>query len=244
MNARDQLRDGAKLTIAVSNVHLNEIFETDGPPVLPGDYIQIGVSGSVSGGEAKNWLPADDLSSADLSMARTFVREAGGFLLRSDPAADELSLRLFLPRYAPPIRATAASRRDTGGRATILVVEDDAAVRSACGEILRDLGYEVLEAPDAMEAFRLIADHGGVDLLFTDLGLPGGVSGRALAEAARIGEAGIRVLFTTGYEHVGLPDRVGAVLLRKPFNPAQLADMVRAVLAAERSVMGSETIRG
>jgi DNA-binding NtrC family response regulator len=102
----------------------------------------------------------------------------------------------------------------------------------------------VLEAPDAMEAFRLIADHGGIDLLFTDLGLPGGVSGRALADAARNVDAGIRVLFTTGYERVDMAERAGAALLRKPFNPAQLAGMVRDVLAAQPTVTQSETVRG
>jgi CheY-like chemotaxis protein len=244
VNARDQLRNGALLTIAVSNVHLDEGFEAAYPAVLPGDYIQILVSDSTSGPEPKAWLPADDVSSADLSMARAFVREAGGHMQRSDHPLSALSLRLFLPRYAPPMPATAVSRRETGGRPTILVVEDDAAVRGACVEVLRELDYVVLEAPDAMEAFRLIADHGGIDLLFTDLGLPGGVSGRALADAARNVDAGIRVLFTTGYERVDMAERAGSALLRKPFNPAQLAGMVREVLAAQPTVTQSETVRG
>jgi signal transduction histidine kinase len=236
VNARDQVRDGAKLTIAVSNVRLHEVPRAAYPSMLPGDYIQIAVSDSTGSQPPKEWLPADDVSSADLSMARAFAREAGGYLLRSDPAAGRMSLRLFLPRYAPPALATAVSRRDTGGRPTILVVEDDAAVRGACVEILRELDYQVLQAPDAMEAFRLIADHGGIDLLFTDLGLPGGVSGRALADAARNVDAGIRVLFTTGYQRVDLTDRAGTALLRKPFNPAQLAAMVHDVLAAQPPV--------
>jgi CheY-like chemotaxis protein len=244
VNARDQVRNGAKLTIAVSNVHLDTAFETEFPAILPGDYIQIAVSDSTAAGEPNDWLAADDVSSADLSMARAFVREAGGYMQRSDRSAGGMSLRLFLPRYAPPAPATTVSRRDTGGRPTILVVEDDAAVRGACVEVLRELDYVVLEAPDAMEAFRLIADHGGIDLLFTDLGLPGGVSGRALADAARNVDAGIRVLFTTGYERVDLAERSGSALLRKPFNPAQLAGMVRDVLAAQPSVPQSETVRG
>jgi CheY-like chemotaxis protein len=243
VNVCDQVRDGARLTIAVSNVHLDAVFDSAHPAVLPGDYVQVAVSDSASATEPKDWLPADDLSSADLSMARAFVREAGGFLLRSDPAAGGLSLRLFLPRYAPPAHTNAASRHPAGGRPTILVVEDDPAVRDACVEVLRELDYEVLEAPDAMEAFRLIADHGGIDLLFTDLGLPGGVSGRALAEAARNVDAGIRVLFTTGYDPVDLPDRAGTALLRKPFSPAQLAGMVRDMLAAECTAAQTETVR-
>jgi CheY-like chemotaxis protein len=109
--------------------------------------------------------------------------------------------------------------------------------------MLRKLDYDVLEAPDAMEAFRLIADHGGIDLLFTDIGLPGGVSGRALAEAARDVDAGIKVLFTTGYERTDLPANTSAVLLRKPFSAAQLASTVRDILGADHPVMGSEAVR-
>jgi CheY-like chemotaxis protein len=247
VNARDLVRDGATLTIAVTNVRRDAAASSPNLPgaMLPGDYIQIAVSDvatgdiPVSGTDAPDeWVLADDLGSADLSMVRGFVREAGGYLLRSDPATGGMSLRLFLPRYAPPALATAVSRRKPGGRATILVVEDEATVRGACVEVLRDLDYEVLEAPDAMEAFRLIADHGGIDLLFTDLGLPGGVSGRALADAARNVDAGIRVLFTTGYERVDLADRTNTALLRKPFNPAQLAAMVRDVLAGQIAVGG------
>ena len=260
VNARDQLRDGAKLTIAVSNIHVDGVSRTgvdgvsrtgvDGvsrtvyPAMLEGEYIQIAINDSVGSSEPKHWLPADDPNSAGLSMARGFVRAAGGHLLRSDPAAAGVSLRLLLPRYTPPALATAVSRRDAGGPPTILVVEDDAAVRAACVEILRELDYHVLEAPDAMEAFRLIADHGGIDLLFADLGLPGGVSGRALADAARNVDAGMRVLFTTGYDYLDLPDRAGTALLRKPFSPEQLASMVRDILAGQPSVPLSETVRG
>jgi CheY-like chemotaxis protein len=244
VNARDQVRNGAELTLTVSNVHLDNVFAAKYPSVPPGDYIQIAVSDSTNVGEQKIWQPADDLSSADLSMARAFVREAAGFLLRSDPSATGLSLRLFLPRYMPPVLVPAVPRRDTGGRPTILMVEDDEAVRAACVEMLQELNYEVLQAPDAMEAFRLIADHGGIDLLFTDLGLPGGVSGRALAEAARNVDASIRVLFTTGFERADLPDRSDTALLRKPFSREQLAGMVQTILAAEHSVVRSETVRG
>jgi CheY-like chemotaxis protein len=244
VNARDQIHHGATLSIVVSNVHLNKVFEAAYPSVLPGDYIQVAICDSAGDNGPKDWLPADDLNSAELSMARAFVREAGGFLLRSDPAAGGLALRLFLPRHTPRSPVTAFSRHDTGGRPTILVVEDDAAVRAACLEMLGKLDYELLEAPDAMEAFRLIADHGGIDLLFTDIGLPGGVSGRALAEAARNVDAGIRVLFTTGYERADVPDCAGTALLRKPFNAAQLTGMVRDVLAAQPSTARSETVQG
>ncbi len=244
VNARDQVPDGGVLSIVVSNVQLDAVFAAANPAVPPGDYIQIAVSGSTDPAEAQRWEPAEDLTSADLFMARAFVREVGGCLLRSDPMLCGLSLRMFLPRYVPPPVASAAMAHSAGGQTTILVVEDDPAVRSVSVETLRGQGFHVLEAPDAMEAFRLIADHGGIDLLFTDLGLPGGVSGRALADAARNVDPRMRVLFTTGYERADLPDRVAAMLLRKPFNPAQLVAKVRDVLAAQQQAERSETVQG
>jgi CheY-like chemotaxis protein len=239
MNARDQVRSRAKLTIEVSNIRPDKAFQAAYPSLLPREYVLVDVSDPDRLGEPKNWLMADDLNSADLSMARAFVRAFGGILLRSDPAAAGMSLRLFLPRYAPPVPATSLPRSRTSGRSRILVVEDDPAVRVACVGALRELDYEVLEAPDAMEAFRLIADHGGIDLLFTDVGLPGGVSGRALADAARNVDAGIRVLFTTGFERIDLKERGDIALLRKPFSAAQLGCMVRDVLAPQPSVTPS-----
>jgi DNA-binding response OmpR family regulator len=100
--------------------------------------------------------------------------------------------------------------------------------------MLREVGYDVLEAPDAMEAFRLIADRGGIDLLFTDVGLPGGVNGRALADAARNVSTTMKVLFTTGYAgraDSGDDGQTGDVhFLAKPFDFRQLVSKVRAVL--------------
>jgi CheY-like chemotaxis protein len=242
VNARDQVADGGSLTLAVSNVQLDTVFMAAHPSVLPGDYIQIVVSGTSTA--PPRWEPTDDLVGVDLFMVRAFVGEAGGCLLQSEPTGGGMSLRLFLPRYLPPAVATADATRGPAGRSRILVVEDDAAIRTICVETLRTLGYEVLEAPDAMEAFRLIADHGGIDLLFTDLGLPGGVSGRALADAARNVDAGMRVLFTTGSDRADLPDQATAALLRKPFNPAQLADKVRTILAGAQPVERSEIVQG
>jgi CheY-like chemotaxis protein len=228
----------------VSNVELDAVFVAAHPTVLAGDYVQIAISGLAAPVEAKQWEPADDLSSAELFMARAVVREAGGCLLRSDAASEGLSLRLFLPRYRPPpvgrVRSSPAAR----ACATILVVEDEVAIRSVCVETLRGQGYHVLEAPDAMEAFRLIADHGGIDLLFTDLGLPGGVSGHSLADAARNVDAGMRVLFTTGYERADLQHRPASALLRKPFTPEELAAKVREALLVEQTVLRSETVQG
>ena len=109
-------------------------------------------------------------------------------------------------------------------------------MRRSSVEALREMGYEVLEAGDAMEGVRLIVDRGGIDLLFTDVGLPGGVNGRALADAARSARPGMRVLFTTGYTrnaipHNGTLDR-GVHFIAKPFNLTALAAKIREVLEA------------
>jgi CheY-like chemotaxis protein len=124
------------------------------------------------------------------------------------------------------------------------VVEDDDAVRHACIDALREHDYALLDAPDAMEAFRLISDHGGIDLLLTDLGLPGGVSGHALADAARNVDRRIRVVFTTGYDRAELSGFGAAALLRKPFSAEQLTNAVRDALTAGGSVASQETARG
>jgi CheY-like chemotaxis protein len=243
VNARDRMSAGGVLVLAASNVRLNDTFAAAHPHVLPGDYVRIAF-GDATLVEADPWQPADDLADAGLSLARGFVRQMGGCLLRSGSVTGPPSLRLFLPRYHHPAPAGLVSRRNPGARPTILVVEDDVAVRHACVETLRDLDYTVLEAPDAMEAFRLIADHGGIDLLFSDLGLPGGVSGRALADAARNVDPGMRVLFSTGYAAAQEPARDETPMLSKPFSPAQLAEKVAHVLNAPAVMVRTETVQG
>ena len=130
------------------------------------------------------------------------------------------------------------------------MVEDDEAVRRSSVEALRDMGYHVLDAADAMEGFRLVADRSDIDLLFTDIGLPGGVNGRVLADAACAVRPGLRVLFTTGYTrnaiiHNGMLD-CGVFLLPKPFTLAALATKVREAIEAPASGLpgGSPGARG
>jgi CheY-like chemotaxis protein len=250
VNARSRISHGGMLALTVGTVCLDEGFVAAHPGVLPGDHVRVTVnpttSPAVADGQpaldaASPWRSADDLASVGLSMAGGFVREAGGCLLQSGALAGAPSLCLLLPRYQPP--SPAGARRDgREGRPRILVVEDDSAVRGACGETLRELGYEVLEAPDAMEAFRLIADHGGIDLLLTDLRLPGGVSGRALAAAARNVDPAMQVLFITGYASGDLNERSDDALLAKPFSPTQLARKVRRMLGTQVANGRTETV--
>ncbi len=245
VNARDRVPHGGVLRVAVSHVRLDEVFAAAHSGVLPGDYVSISLSDPACGPvtSVTEWHEADDLAMAGLSMARGVVRQAGGCLMRGGPIDGPPALRLYLPRYRPPLPSAAARRPPTDGRQRILVVEDDPNVRRACVETLRDLEYDVLDAPDAMEAFRLIADNGGVDLLFTDIGLPNGVSGRALADAARNVDPGIRVLFSTGYPANEVEARGEVTLLPKPFTQAQLASKVRQVMQAHAPVGRAETVQ-
>ena len=143
---------------------------------------------------------------------------------------------MHLPRHViQPLPAVCAVPADAGPArpATILLVEDDEDIRSATAAVLREMGYRVLEAPDAMEGFRLMVDLGGIDLLFTDIGLPAGVDGRALADAARNLVPELRILFTTGGMAADCADacgRRGVLFLPKPFSQDQLAAKIREVL--------------
>ena len=180
-----------------------------------------------------------------LSMVYGFVKQSGGHVAIYSEPGQGSTVKVYLPRFVASGDAagrhhTAARRQahPRGSGETILVVEDDEEVRRASVEALRDIGYQVLEAGDAMEGVRLIVDRGGIDLLFTDVGLPGGVNGRALADAARSAQPGVRVLFTTGYTrnailHNGVLDH-GVHFIAKPFNLDALAAKIREVLAAAR----------
>jgi CheY-like chemotaxis protein len=169
-------------------------------------------------------------------MVRGFVRQWGGVLVIDSSPDQAFRVNVYLPRLHgeaaehPITHPVAHPHRDSPGE-TILVVEDDEEVRRSSAEMLREMGYQVLEAGDAMDGVRLIVDRGGIDLLFTDIGLPGGVSGRALADAARTAQPGLRVLFTTGYKQNNRDLDQSVHFIAKPFSHAALAAKVSEVMA-------------
>jgi signal transduction histidine kinase/CheY-like chemotaxis protein len=253
INARDAMPEGGTLTISTANVQPDGSAATGASEVVPGQYVRVSVADSGHGMTADVIARAfqpffstksqGEGSGLGLAMVHGFVKQAGGHVhVVSEPAQGCL-VTLYLPRFLPaPVTPSETQRRERpprqGGGETILVVEDDEAVRHATVEVLKELGYLVLEAPDAMEAFRLIVDRGGIDLLFTDVGLPGGVNGHALADAVRNVSGEIRLLFTTGYAAAagggGTSDDDIPVLI-KPFDLRQLGAVVRAVLDAPSS---------
>jgi signal transduction histidine kinase/CheY-like chemotaxis protein len=250
INARDAMPGGGTLTIRTGNVQPDGSCANSLAAGVPGQFVSVSVADSGHGMTADvianafepffTTKPQGEGPGLGLSMVYGFVKQSGGHVHIVSEPDQGCVVKLYLPRFiAATGTVTSPQRRDRAAREgvgeTILVVEDDEEVRHATVEVLKELGYRVLEAPDAMEAFRLILDRGGIDLLFTDVGLPGGVNGHALADAVRNVSSEIKLLFTTGYAGAAGLDggvAVGAPVLAKPFDMRQLGAVVRDVLDA------------
>lgn len=252
VNARDAMPKGGNLTIETGNAYLDDAYAASHAEVTAGQYVMLAVSDTGTGMTLEvvskafepffTTKPLGQGTGLGLSMVYGFVKQSGGHVAIYSEPGQGSAVKVYLPRFIrQETRQAAAARAATsaqprGKGETILVVEDDEEVRRSSVEALREMGYEVLEAGDAIEGVRLIVDRGGIDLLFTDVGLPGAVNGRALADAARSARPGLRVLFTTGYTrnailHNGTLDR-GVHFIAKPFDLAALAAKIRAVLEA------------
>jgi signal transduction histidine kinase/CheY-like chemotaxis protein len=247
VNARDAMPNGGKLTIETANAFLDEAYAASHAEVEPGQYVAISVTDTGAG------MPAEVVERAfepffttketghgtglGLSMVYGFVKQSGGHVKIYSEAGQGTTLRIYLPRLAGatavPEEPPAEEAPAAAAGAAVLVVEDDPDVRAHSARSLRDLGYAVVEAADGPTALRRL-DESTVDLLFTDVGLPG-MNGRELVEEALRRRPGLKVLFTTGYArnaivHHGRLDP-GLHLLVKPYTQADLAAKVRRVLA-------------
>jgi PAS domain S-box-containing protein len=247
VNARDAMPTGGKLTIETSNTSLDHSYAATDSEVVPGQYVLLSVSDTGSG------IAEDVLqrvfepffttkalgrgTGLGLSMVYGFVKQSGGHIsIYSEPNRGT-SVKLYLPQYTgeEPAAATRAPEECPGAidGEVVLVVEDNDQVRAFSVMALSDLGYKVLEERNAEEALPALAADQRIDLLFTDVMLPG-ETGRVLADRAVELRPGLGVLFTTGYSrnaivHHGRLDR-GVELLPKPFTFDQLAKRVREVL--------------
>lgn len=249
VNARDAMPHGGKLTIETVNAHLDDAYAASHTEVTAGQYVMLAVTDTGTGMTQDvvekafepffTTKPLGQGTGLGLSMVYGFIKQSGGHVaIYSEPGLGS-TVKVYLPRFMraepkPAATGDGAMACLHGTGETILVVEDDEEVRRSSVEALREMGYQVLEAGDAMDGVRIIVDRGGIDLLFTDVGLPGGVNGRALADAARSAHPGLRVLFTTGYtRNAILPNGVldhGVYFIAKPFNLSALAAKVREVL--------------
>jgi PAS domain S-box-containing protein len=248
VNARDAMPNGGKLTIETSNVQLLERDAAEQGEVMPGQYVVLAVTDSGMGMTpaivSKAFEPfftTKDVghgTGLGLSQVYGFVKQSGGHVKITSEPGQGTSVRIYLPRLYANESAAAPepSQRIAKGHEseTILAVEDDADVRAHTCGILRELGYRVLEAANGSAALGMLQAHPEVDLLFTDVGLPGGMNGGQLAGAARNLKPALKVLFTTGYArdaivHDGRLDP-GLQLITKPFTYANLSAKLREVL--------------
>ncbi|SEQ52635.1 hybrid sensor histidine kinase/response regulator [Sphingobium sp. YR768] len=246
VNARDAMPDGGRLTIAVDNVAIG----ADDPDIGPGQYVAITVTDTGEGMDADTLAHAIEPffttkevgrgTGLGLSMVYGFIKQSGGHVRVQSAPGQGTRVLLYLPRHHGYVAANedeAPDRASTavGGHETILLCEDDDNVRAYSVEVLRELGYRVIPAIDGAAALAALeATEEPVDLLFTDVVLPGGMTGADLAHAAALHQPGLRTLFTTGYArdaivHHGRLD-AGIDLLPKPFSYSDLAAKVREVL--------------
>jgi PAS domain S-box-containing protein len=255
VNARDAMPGGGKLTIETGNAYLGEAYTAVDAEVSPGPYVMLAVSDTGAGMSREvmtrvfePFFTTKELgrgTGLGLSMVYGFVKQSGGHVTIYSEPGEGTCVKLYFPRHfgdgdGPAPRETPAVRGAQDDE-VILVVEDNDDVRGYSVVSLRELGYEVLEARDADEALALVDGGRRIDLLFTDVVLPG-PTGRMLADAVNAVRPELKVLFTTGYSrnaivHHGRLD-AGVQLLPKPFTFEQLALKVREVLDLPAPVRG------
>jgi two-component system, cell cycle sensor histidine kinase and response regulator CckA len=246
VNARDAMPHGGRLTIETRNVDLDAAYAAQHADVKPGPYVKVAVIDSGAGMDAETrariFEPFFTTKShgkgtgLGLPMVYGFLKQSGGHVeVETEPGVGT-TIELFLPRSegatAIP-RSTREPTRPATGTETILLVEDERAVRTFAARVLRSKGYEVIEATTGEEALAVAAKHGGrIHLLLTDLVMPR-MNGRELALALTRTSPTLRVLFMSGYTDEALMHEVEepeVSFLHKPFGPAALAEKVRSLL--------------
>ena len=249
INARDAMPDGGGLTIETANCHLDEAYSRQNAGIAAGQYVLLAVTDTGTGMTPEVMGKAFDPffttkgvgkgTGLGLSQVFGFVKQTGGHIKIYSELDVGTTVKIYLPRdYAksPGAREGGRARcRTTGGTETILLVEDEARVLSLTSANLKDLGYTVIEASGPEEALRVLGTSDKIDLLLTDIVMPG-INGRKLADAALTLRPNLRVVFMTGFTrnavvHNGMVDP-GVVLLTKPFTYNELASKVRAALAS------------
>ena len=252
VNARDAMAGRGKLTIEAGNTRLDDSDAAGHVDVRPGEYVMVAVSDTGCGMPPEvaervfdpfytTKAPGEG-TGLGLSMVHGFVKQSGGHIRIDSEVGRGTTVRIFLPRCSmredAPVEI--ADGPVIGGSEVILVAEDDENVRNTTAEMLSDLGYHVLRARDADAAMIIIESGVAVDLLFTDVVIPGALGARELARQAQIRRPGLGVLFTSGYTdnavvHGGGLDG-GVEVLSKPYTQAALAHKLRKVLAAAPAV--------
>ncbi|HEX5321253.1 MAG TPA: GAF domain-containing protein [Stellaceae bacterium] len=248
VNARDAMEDGGKLTIETANCYLDEGYCALNVDVEPGQYVGVfvtdtgtGMSPEVIEKAFEPFFTTKEVghgTGLGLSQVYGFIKQSSGHVKIYSGIGEGTTVKLYFPRHrmdAETVEPQLEEKSSPPARAgeTVLVVEDDPGVRVYTEEVVRELGYEVFAASNGAEALRQLERHPEVRLLFTDVGLPGGMNGRQLADEAVARQPGLKVLFTTGYArnaivHHGRVDP-GVEVVFKPFTHVALAHKFRRV---------------
>jgi PAS domain S-box-containing protein len=257
VNARDAMPDGGSLAIECTNVILDEDYASTRVDVTPGEYVMIAVSdtgiGMLPETQAKVFEPFFSTKGAKgtglgLSQVFGFAKQSGGHVSVYSEVGIGTTFRLYLPPAPRHVAAPEAPRIPTGlpidhGKETILVVDDNEAMREVAALHLYTLGYDVIVADTPAEALDVLRSPRGVDLLLTDIVMPGQLDGRQLAIAARQLRPNLNVLFTSGFTESTIAASISADfdgrILSKPYRQVDLAKRLRNVFeGTEQSVRG------
>lgn len=249
INARDAMPDGGRLTLEMSNGWMDKsvdaVFHLEA-----GEYVRICVTdtgvGMTDDVIARAFdpffttKPIGQGTGLGLSMIYGFVQQSGGQVQICSKPGEGAAICLHLPRHVGALDLgadieDAPVSTPSRGQRTVLIVDDEATIRMLLSEGLADDGYRLLEAGDGREGLAILNSGRTIDLLITDVGLPGGMNGRQLADAARVGRPGLKVLFITGYAETSVLSGgdldPGMHILTKPFELKVLARRIDAILA-------------
>jgi PAS domain S-box-containing protein len=253
INARDAMEGQGRLTLEAGNALLDDDYARQNSEVTAGQYVMVAVTDTGSGMSPEviarafdpffSTKPEGKGTGLGLSMVYGLVKQSGGHVKIYSEAGQGTTVKLYLPRVLQNEEELPDSTTTpvAGGAETILVVEDDRAVRETAVALLSDLGYHVLKAVDAAAGLAIIEGGGAIDLLFTDVVMPGAMRSADLARRAQELIPGLPVLFTSGYTenaivHGGRLDP-GVELLAKPYTREALARRIRQLLATQKPAL-------
>ena len=229
--ARDAMPDGGTLTFETRTAVSEQSCSSAADGITAANDVMIAVNATGHGVSVVH----SDRPVADLGMIEDFIRQSNGHIDVRNEGGRGMSVRMYLPRTSGLVQPL-AERPSEGGDEAILIVEDDALVRRYVVTQVQSLGYRTLDAGNATEALTIIDHDGKIDLLFTDVMMPGSINGRQLAIEALNRRPSLKVLYTSGYEKNAMVQDgrldSGVLLLAKPYRKLELAEMIRAALRA------------
>jgi len=247
VNARDAMPDGGRLTIETANKWLDDRAARE-RELPPGQYLSLCVTDTGTGMPPEvisrvfdpffTTKPLGQGTGLGLSMIHGFVRQSGGQVRVYSEVDKGTTMCLYLPRHMgdaeAPEAIDAAASAEPGHGETVLVIDDEEPIRMLITDVLEEAGYRVLTAPDGPAGLKTLQSDVRIDLLITDVGLPGGFNGRQVADAARATRPDLKVLFITGYAENAVVGNghlePGMQVITKPFAIAVLATRVREII--------------